>query len=385
MVLDRPSARLGFTALCVAVVVTTAACDDAVKPAGAERAPPPAKVVTYVVTADALEAERRYQGEIRAIANASLTVGEAGRVLKLEVAEGDRVQPGQRLLTLDDRLARAELGEASATRKSIQVLQKYAERRSTRFRRLTKDDVVSPGELEREEVEADRLKAQSRAARASIAALSERIQRHRIDAPFEGVVSQIYVDPGDWLTPGEAAIELVTSDRVEVHVRVPPALLEALDDLRGVTLVHGAPPHEKRVEAHVEGVVDALDPRTRTALLRLEPETVPSWIHPGGTTLVAFRLSRRGGVVVPRDALVRGIANTRVVKVVDGKATPVAVEVLARDGEMAMVRATEGELAAKDVVVVRGNERLEPGQAVTSDGAITNPAASATASGSGSR
>ena len=65
-------------------------------------------------------------------------------------------------------------------------------------------------------------------------------------------------------------------------------------------------------------------------------------------------------LVIPRDALVYGIAKTQVVKSVDGKASPVPVEVLARGRERVLVRATD--LAVGDTVVTRGNERVFPGQ-----------------------
>ncbi|MEM1030634.1 MAG: efflux RND transporter periplasmic adaptor subunit [Myxococcota bacterium] len=360
----------------VAAVVATAGVGgwiafDApeVTPAQATSAPPPAPVVTAVVTEQRLTDERRYLGEVKAVARTELTVGEAGEVAQVLVAEGDAVTPGQLLLTLDDRLARAQLGEADAMRRSIEVRRAYAAGRTERFRALERDGAVSAGEIERERVEADRLAAERRAARAGMAALSERVGRHRIEAPFAGVIARRYVDPGDWLDPGEPALEVVSSDQVEVHVRVPERLLDDLEAVARVSLVRG----DERVNARVDGVVQALDTGTRTALLRLVPASRPEWLRPGAATTAAFDVVREGGLGVSRDALVRGVASERVVRVVDGKAVATPVEVLVRAGERALVRGEGLDLGA--VVVVRGNERLRPGQSVQTEEVTTNPAA----------
>ena len=70
-----------------------------------------------------------------------------------------------------------------------------------------------------------------------------------------------------------------------------------------------------------------------------------------------------GGVIVPRDAVVVGPTSSRVFVVQEGVARAVPVETMARTADQILVRA-EG-LKAGDVLVVRGNERLRPDQAVT--------------------
>ena len=67
------------------------------------------------------------------------------------------------------------------------------------------------------------------------------------------------------------------------------------------------------------------------------------------------------GVVAPRDAVVLSAIDRRVVKVVDGAAVPVTVDVVATAGDRVLL---SGDVAAGDVLVVRGNERLAPGQAL---------------------
>ncbi len=321
--------------------------------------PPPAPVATVTLDADRLVVERRYHGEVHAASDASLTVGEAGRVRRVLVHEGDRVQSGQLLLELDDHLARAELGEARASKRGVSIEQEHAERRAKQFDRLSEQSVVSEMEREEQAKLAASLGARSAAATASLRARSQRVQRHRIVAPFDGVVAQRTVDRGDWLEPGKTAIQLVTSGRAEVLVRVPGALLDALPTLDRIRVVK----HDHEVAGALDGVVDALDRTTRTALLRVTPETRPPWLRPGDSVDVVFHVAASGGLVVPRDALVHGVADVRVFRVKDGAADPVAVRVLAEAGNRALV--ASDALVRGDSIVVRGNERLRPGQRVS--------------------
>jgi multidrug efflux pump subunit AcrA (membrane-fusion protein) len=94
----------------------------------------------------------------------------------------------------------------------------------------------------------------------------------------------------------------------------------------------------------------------------LVPDEPTTWLLPGAAVdvLLTIERSEPGALVVPRDALVYGIASLKVVKSVDGKAEPVPVEVVARGRDEVLIRA-EG-LAAGDTVVTRGNERVFPGQ-----------------------
>jgi RND family efflux transporter MFP subunit len=270
--------------------------------------------------------------------------------------EGDKVKRGQVLLELDDRLARVELKQARAQEQQVTLQKEQAEREATRFRELQAQAVTSELESEREQSEALELNAASDGARATVQARTERVHRHRIDAPFEGTVARRLVDPGDWLSPGIVALQLVTDNRVEILVRVPVELLEGLSGVKSILLRRG----KSEVAAKLSGTVNSLERSTRTALLRLDPDERPSWLRSGANVDVVFRLEKSGRVVVPRDALVHGVAGVRVIRVKNEQADPVPVDVLETSGDQALVDGNE--LRVGDRVVVRGNERLRPRQ-----------------------
>ena len=301
-------------------------------------------------------------GTVRAAARAELAAGADGEVTEVAVSEGDHVGRGQVLVRIDPRLARAELRAAQAATQAATTDQEQAARDAERFS-MAGNRIASALEIERAGSSARALEAvqQSRAADVSRARAS--LSRHTVTAPFDGVVASRRVDPGDWVSPGTPAVELVADSTLEIFVRVEPDLLADVEVGAAATLVRGA----REVAARVEGVVRALDPETRTAQLRLLlTEDAPPWLLAGATVDVVFEIRHEGeGVLVPRDALVEGIAQTRVVLLEDGQAKPIDVEVLERGLTEARVR-SQGQtpLPAGTRVVTRGNERLRPGQTV---------------------
>jgi RND family efflux transporter MFP subunit len=335
------------------------ACSGAAADREGRPAPPPPLVEVAPVRSGALRVQRTYLGQVRALARAELAAGAAGEVREVGVREGDRVEVGAALLVLDESLARAQLSAAQAA--SVATGSELAQARRDAERLERAGERVVPGvEIERAEARAQTLTSTRRNQAAQAARARAELSRHRVVAPFAGVVTRRLVDPGDWVTPGTPVLELVADGGVEVHVRVEPELLDDVAAGHPVVLRAG----ERSVDADVGAVVPALDPATRTAQLRVIPRETPSWLRAGGAVDVVVAVEHGGddGVVAPRDALVVGAADTRVVKIVDGQAQPVLVEVLDRGIDEVRVRG-EG-LAAGDVVVVRGNERLRPDQPV---------------------
>jgi RND family efflux transporter MFP subunit len=340
----------------VVVLVLGACGTEASAEGGRER--PPALVETATGRTGALLVERTYLGTVRSLARAELAAGADGAVVEVAVREGDRVEAGQLLLRIDPDLAQARLRAVRADQLRSAAQGAQAERDAERFATAGRETVAQI-EIERARSEAEALAAQSDGATAQVSQARATLDRHRVVAPFDGVVSRRTVDTGDWVSPGTIVLELVAAESVEVLARVEPSLLADVRSGTEATLRADG----SEVGATVVGVVPALDPVTRTAQLRLLPSAPAPWLLAGAAVDVHFSLSHDGdGILIPRDALVVGVTDNRVVRVVDGKADPLEVEVLERGVNEVRVRA-EG-LTVDDQLVVRGNDRLLPGQPV---------------------
>ena len=319
--------------------------------------PPPARVWVGEVRSGSIEAQWSFLGDVSALQHARLAAGASGEVRVVRVRVGDYVKRGDLLVEVDPSLAAARVRAASASKQAGSAQLERAQRDAERLS-VAGPDIAARAEIEQANSEHKRAGAERGRLKAAEAEARAELGRHRVTAPFDGVVATRRVDPGDWVDPGVEVIELIDDRDVEVLASVPPEVARFLSVGDKASFGRGG----ETTVATIRGIVPALDAESRTVRLRLVPDEPTAWLLPGAAVdvLLTVKRSEEGALVVPRDALVYGIASLKVVKSVDGKAEPVPIEVVARGRDEVLIRA-EG-LAAGDVVVTRGNERLFPGQ-----------------------
>lgn len=322
--------------------------------------PPPARVSVGEVRGGSVEAEWSFLGDVRALRRAELAAGASGEVREVRVRVGDRVEKGDLLVEIDPSLAAARMRAASASKEVGAAQYERADRDAERLS-TAGPDIAAAAEIEQATSERKRAEAERRRAKAAEAEARAALGRHRVKAPFDGVVAMRSVDPGDWVDPGVEVIELVDDAAVEVLVSAPPELAPYLKlDDKALFRYSGA-----SVPATIVGIVRALDEASRTIRIRLVADEPAAWLLPGAAidVLLTVQRSEPDAVVVPRDALVYGIADIHVIKVNDQRAESIPVEIVARGRDEVLIRGES--LAAGDVIVTRGNERVFPGQPLT--------------------
>lgn len=339
----------------VLLVLEGAACAEGEPEGPRER--PPALVSVAAVESGTVKQRWSYLGRVRAAARAEVAAGAEGTVTRLSVREGAAITKGQTLLEVDPALAAAERDVAGAEVAQTEERLAQARRDLARVSGLS-ERAVSRAEVERAQSSVTTLEGELKSRQAAERRARAQFLRQLVRAPFDGVVAQRLVDPGDWVDVGTPVLELVSTDAPDILVDVSADLLGALEvgmpvQVAGQDVVAGT----------VAAFVPVLDPIARTARVRVVADSPPVWLRAGATVSIAFNVAaREGGVVVPRDAVIETQTGARLVKVVDAKAETVTVRVLARATERLLV---DGDgLEVGDTVVIRGNERLRPGQPV---------------------
>jgi HlyD family secretion protein len=159
-------------------------------------------------------------GSVSACRRAKLATPLGGRIEKLAVREGDRVNEGQLLLVLwnDDlvareRVAREQLDSASARVREACLLADNAAREAARTRQLRDKGFVSEDRVDRAESEAKSRQAGCESAHAQAKEAEARITASRADtartvmrAPFAGIVAEVNGEVGEYLTPSPPGI-----------------------------------------------------------------------------------------------------------------------------------------------------------------------------------
>ena len=322
-------------------------------------------VTVAVVEQTRSDEEMRLTGTVTSERTASLSPRVSGLVSRVRVDAGDRVSKGKALVDLDATLAKLALERTAAAVEEAQAQlseqdRLYEEAREMFARGLVPETFMHAAAAERRVAAArvNRLVAEQKEQR-------EVVRRHTLVAPFTGVVSNRYTDPGEWVETGSPVLDLVDMGRLRIDVQAPQERYDqisvgmpvkvSLDALIGETL-----------EGKVIARVPVNDPGARTFLVRVRLTSASQVMTPGMSAQVAVPLRGGGRLVkVPRDAIVRkpdGSAHVWVIN--DGDVTTVSERQVDLGRSLRDWVDVRSGLEPGVRVVVRGNETLREGQQV---------------------
>lgn len=233
------------------------------------------------------------------LAQATLSTRLMGAVTAVLVHEGDRVRAGQLLVRLDTRDLDAKGAQAQAGLSAAEAQAAEAERYAVRIRALYADSAAPKAMLDAAETGVARAQAglaQARGANAELAAVA---RYGELRAPFAGVVTRRWVDPGAFAAPGAPLITIEDGTRLRVSVTTTPLLartltrgraLEArIEDLPAVALVEGVVPVQGGGLYTVNAIVRNADGRLAS----------------GGAATLLLPSGARRALLVPRAAIAR--------------------------------------------------------------------------------
>ncbi|TDT41463.1 RND family efflux transporter MFP subunit [Halospina denitrificans] len=320
------------------------------------------KVRTSAVNTAEIIRETVVNGTVTALRRSSLSAAVSGQIEVVQVEAGDRVEEGDLLVRLDDELESLSLESARASTREARAALEDAERRVREARSVGEGRNIAATEVSTRESEKAQAEARLARLEADEKRQQARVTRHRITAPFSGVISMRSSDPGEWVDPGDTLLTLVDTDNLYLDFQVPQSYFGRESEAELILTSSG---DNRRIPIHSR--VGVVDPQLRTFMLRARPDE-PGDLSPGMTVTGKLRFpTGREGIGVPRDALNR-YPEGRVTVWVLGEASDQGyaireerVSVAARYEDNVIV--TEG-LSAGERVIVRGNESLEPGMTV---------------------
>ncbi len=323
----------------------------------------PKPVGVAVAREEAIKRTVHLTGTVTAARAASLSAASSGLVTALLVDAGSEVAEGDVLLELDPELARLQWQSAQAAVSAASAALTDARRRLQEARALAPKQSIAETAVRDLEAEVREDEALLQAATAEAAYREAVLERHRVKAPFSGVVTAKLTELGEWVVPGVPVLELVSTANLRIDFPVAEDYLGAASEASRLLYLIGEDSEGK--EARVMTVVPVSDPGARTFLLRAEAVAADSRLVPGLS--VRGRLSLNTGrrsVVVPRDALIRYPDGRIVIWVVeegDKAAERIVTAGIEFDG---LVEITSG-LRPRERVVTAGNEALQVGQMVS--------------------
>jgi len=298
-----------------------------------------------------------------------------GPILEFRVQVGNRVQAGDVIAVLDSSTMAAERDLAAAglalaraeleTRRAQTLLAQQDLRRleglktSAAFSQARFDDARQQVAIA--EAGAREAEASVTSARASLRLAEINLGYTEIKAPYDGVISQRLSEAGAYAREGDALVNMIADQSLEVEADVPSNRLLGL--IPGTEL-QGRLDDGSRFTASVRAVIPDENPLTRTRAVRFVPrfaENAAALANEQSATIQVPVGAPRQILSVHKDALVRQPEDVMVFIVIDGTAQPRTIIVGEAVG--ARYEVLDG-LSEGDLVVVRGNERLQPGMPV---------------------
>ena len=290
-----------------------------------------------------------------------------GLVEKNNVDAGDRVAAGDVLVVLDRELVSLTLERAVAEETQAQIALDDSRRRLSEAEKVGPQRGIAESEIKSLRAEVTQDEAALKSASAAVREQQAILARHRVKAPFAGVVSQRIAEVGEWVSPGNGLVELVATDGLRFDFRVPQTYFSRISADTRIDITLDALPDEI-IPGRVQAIVPVKDPGARTFLLRVVPETQEEGrFTPGMSARGAIRIDTgRTAVVVPRDALLLYPDGRKTVWVAETNGGDVIVreQRVATGVEFDGFVEIQSGLQAGLAVVSRGNEALRNGDVV---------------------
>ncbi len=314
-------------------------------------------------------------GELTAPARATIAAQVEGQVTEIRAREGVAVAKGDVLLVIDPERRKLEVANAEAQLAQAQAELAVASRNYERTKRLSKGNAASEARLDEDRTRESLARSARAGAEAQLGLARRALEDATVRAPFDGLLARRHVSVGEYLTQGTALYELVALDPIEVEFNLAEIDSSKVELGHPVDVVV-APYPDEHFSAKVSMISPTIDPHTRTLRVKAELPNTEGRLRPGLFAHVDLGVSERpGAITVNVDAVLQRADGSVVYRLVDGsRVERVRVKTGVRNIEWVEVH--EG-LAPGDVVVVRGQVRLEDGIAVTvrqADGSVPSPA-----------
>jgi RND family efflux transporter MFP subunit len=345
------------TTLFLALGILLAAVLSAL-PAAAQQGPPPATVVLATVEAGSIQPVTPWVGTVRFAHVADVAAEINGLVQRVGFEEGFQVKKGEVLAEVDTELRQQSLAALQAQQAQAKAELDLARLDFNRIAELHEKNSVARQTYDESRYRMLGLEKKQAATAAEAQRLAIEIGKAKVAAPFDGVVLQRNIEPGEWLEQGGVVGVLADSGQVEALISVSAGIIQHLSRGREVQVEIAG----QRLTGRIEAIIPMGDSATRTFPVKVRLAPSPRLMEGMEARVWLPAAERREGLLVPRDAVVPVMGQDAVYTVADGTARMIRVTVLGYENSRAGV-AADG-LQAGMRIVVKGQERLQEGQAV---------------------
>ena len=379
MTRDTPTRASVPTLIAIAALglAGLAACNKTPTPKAAA-APPVPLIVSHedvmTIRNNALASGPSITGSIQPERRADVRAEVPATVLRVLHQNGDPVRRGDLLVQLDDTALRDGLASAEAATRAVSQAFDQAQRQHERMKTLRTSGMVSLQAVEDAEVRRNNLLSDLEAAKSRVVVARQQVSRTEARAPFNGIVSDRKVSPGDTAAIGKELMKVIDPTSMRFEALVSADQVGAIKSGQSVYFrVNGYGNQE--FAGKVRRVAPTANATTRQVELVVdfvgEKQPKLAGLYAEGRVETEMRTS----LTIPASAIVRDGDVAYAWRVGDGKLTKAPLKLSDRDprtGEFVVMQGvTSGDQVIRyPTAVLRDNQPIRAAQSAAPKAAM---------------
>lgn len=194
-------------------------------------------VQTLTVAAVPVPQSDEYVATIKSRRSATINPQVDGNITRILVHSGDHVTTGQLLMQIDPAKQEATLASQAATEQQKLAVYKYNQLQVERQRKLFADGIISKDAIDQAEQAFSNSKADYDSSVASRQTQEKQLAYYRITAPFDGIVGDVPVHVGDYVSPTTMLTTVDENKDLEAYIYVPTERAAQVRNGLGVQIV----------------------------------------------------------------------------------------------------------------------------------------------------
>ncbi len=325
------------------------------KPAGAQQ--PPMRVDGYVVIPQLFQETIEVPGTVVANEVAEIHPEVSGRIVRLNVAEGQNVSRGTLLAKLYD-------GDLVAQLNKLQVQLKIAEKTEERQSELLKIQGISQQDYDLSLLQVHNLKADIGIIRTSIS-------KTEVRAPFSGKLGLKSISPGQYVTPSTVIAVINQTDQLKLDFTVPEKYTNQIKIGQQVGFTYEG--SRKELAAKVIATESNVSENTRSLTVRAQVVGKEQGLLPGAFAKVKLTFDPDpNALLVPTQAVLPQARGKKLILYKGG--TAIFADVITGTRDSIRIQILDGIQPGDTVVVtgllsVRPESKIQIGRIVNADSA----------------
>ncbi len=314
----------------------------------------PVEVEVFKITQKLVDIEYSSTAYIEPERDVILSSRIAGKVIKIFHDEGEKVKKGDLILKIDDREIKASVERAEAELKVAEANYRNTLSMYERRKPLREKNMISEEELEKLRYSLETYNAQIESIKANIKLLNVQLSYTEIRSPFDGVISDMFVEEGQNIVPQQKVARIVSDRDLLVVFSIPQEYIKGVNT-------------GEYVEVNIEGLgtyrgkvvfISPAADKNRMIKVKAKLLKTSQYVKPGMFATVKVSVGKDYAFKVPERAVLFS-GNTSFVWVFEeGYPRKVIVNILSKEGEFLYVK---GNLRESDRIIVSNVNKLKEG------------------------